>query len=164
MAKITKKNALQINQKLELISIQQFSSIAMTFWVGGTLTIGLIVIPLLFKVLDEITAAGLAGQLLNINAYIGIVALFLALIDNCVQFKFNVISSRKFWYAIIMESILVINYFAIFPIIVNLRTKLTDMTNRVIQHSSEFSFWHSISSILFLITCVLGTLYILEKR
>lgn len=164
MAKTTKKNTIQVNQKLELISIQQFSSVAMTFWVGGTLTIGLIVIPLLFKVLDEITAATLAGQLLNINAYIGIVALFLALIDNCVQFKFNVINSRRFWYAIIMESILIINYFAIFPIIVNLRTKLTDFTNRVIQHSSEFSFWHSVSSILFLITCIIGTLYILEKR
>lgn len=161
---MAKKNVSSVNQKLEIISIQQFSNVAMTFWVGGTLTTGLVVIPLLFKVLDEITAAGLAGQLLNINAYIGIVALFLAIIDNCVNYKFNVINSRKFWYSLVMESILIINYFAIFPIIVNLRTKLTDFTNRIIQHSSEFSFWHSISSILFLITCIIGVLYILEKR
>lgn len=161
---MAKKNVSSVNQKLEIISTQQFSNVAMTFWVGGTLTTGLVVIPLLFKVLDEITAAGLAGQLLNINAYIGIVALFLAIIDNCVNYKFNVINSRKFWYALVMESILIINYFAIFPIIVNLRTKLTDFTNRIIQHSSEFSFWHSISSILFLITCIIGVLYILEKR
>jgi hypothetical protein len=136
----------------------------MTFWVGGTLTIGIVIIPLLFKTLDEVNAATITGQILNINAYIGIVALLLALIELGIHLKLNLLQSRKFWYALVMESVLIVNYFAIFPIIVELRTKLTDVTNRIIQHSSEFSFWHSISSILFLLTCILGALYMLERK
>ena len=56
MKKKTKAPAA-VNQKLEIISLYQFSKLAMTFWVGGTLTVGIVIIPLLFKTLDEITAA-----------------------------------------------------------------------------------------------------------
>ncbi len=161
---MAKKLKSPVNPPLEILSIQQLSNLAMTFWVGGTLTIGIVIIPLLFKMLDEINAATITGQILNINAYIGIVALLLTLIEIAIHLKLNILQSRRFWYALIMETVLVINYFAIFPIIVELRTKLTDVTNRIIQHSSEFSFWHSVSSILFLVTCILGALYMLEKR
>jgi hypothetical protein len=162
MKKKTKAPAA-VNQKLEIISLYQFSKLAMTFWVGGTLTVGIVIIPLLFKTLDEITAAGLAGQILNINAYIGIVSLVLALLDVCFQARLSLLKSRKFWYIVTMESLLIVNYFAIFPIIVELRTKLADVANHVIQHTSEFSFWHSVSAIMFLIICILGTLYIVER-
>jgi hypothetical protein len=141
MKKKTKAPAA-VNQKLEIISLYQFSKLAMTFWVGGTLTVGIVIIPLLFKTLDEITAAGLAGQILNINAYIGIVSLVLALLDVCFQARLSLLKSRKFWYIVTMEGLLIVNYFAIFPIIVELRTKLADVANHVIQHTSEFSFWH----------------------
>ena len=42
-----------------------------------------------------------------------------------------------------MEGLLIVNYFAIFPIIVELRTKLADVANHVIQHvpaNSVFAF------------------------
>lgn len=152
------------NPRFELISIEQFSHLAMTFWVGGTLTIGTIILPLLFKTLDEITAVSLTGQIFNINAYIGIVSLFLALIDILVHHRLTCLKLRRFWYVVVMEIVLIVNYFGIFPIIVRLRATLTDLTTHVIQHDSTFSIWHSVSSILFVITCVLGTLYILEKH
>ena len=151
------------NSHFEFFTIAQITKLAMTFWVGGTLTIGFVVVPLLFKSLDEITAAVLAGQLFNINAYIGIVALLLALINLVVSEKFRVAKLRKFWYVLIMTAILIINYFAIFPIIVRLRSTLIDVANRVIIHSTSFNFWHSLSAILFLIISILGVLYILEK-
>ena len=161
---MAKKLKPQINPPLEILSPQPGKHLPMPFWVGGTLTIGIVDIPLLFKTLDQINAATITGQILNINAYIGIVALLLALIELGVHLKLNLLQSRKFWYALVMETVLIVNYFAIFPIIVELRTKLTDVTNRIIQHSSEFSFWHSISSILFLLTCILGALYMLERK
>lgn len=161
---MAKKSPTKSKQTLEILSIHQITKLAMTFWVGGTLTVGTIIIPLLFKNLDEISAASIAGQIFNISAYIGMSALFLALIELVIDHKLTVFHIRKFWYVTIMEIILFINYFAISPIIVTLRTKLTDMTNRVFQHSTEFSFWHSVSSILFLLSCVLGVLYTLEKQ
>jgi hypothetical protein len=154
----------KINHSIEILNIHQFSNIAMTFWVGGTLTIASIIIPILFKNLDEITAAAIAGEIFNINAYIGMVALFFALLEICIEYKLNVIYSRRFWYVIVMEIILFINYFAVFPIIMILRSKLADVTNHVFRHSQEFSLWHSVSSILFLISCILGVLYLLERK
>lgn len=154
----------KIDQKFEILSIHQFSNIAMTFWVGGTLTIGSIIVPLLFKNLDEVSAATLAGQIFNINAYIGMFALFFALLEVCIDYKWQIFHLRRFWYIIVMELILFINYFAVFPIIVKLRAGLVDMTTRVFRHSQEFSLWHSVSSILFLISCLLGVLYLLEHK
>lgn len=160
---VRKKSATNPNAHLEILSISQFAKLAMTFWIGGTLTIGFIVVPLLFKSVDEISAATIAGQLFNINAYIGIISLMLALIHEGLSHRFTLFRLRKFWYIIAMLAILVINYFAIFPIIVELRSKLLDLANHVIIHSSSFNFWHSLSAILFIITCILGVLYILEK-
>ncbi|MDD3266623.1 MAG: DUF4149 domain-containing protein [Burkholderiales bacterium] len=159
-----KKQAKKSIQSLEILSVHQIAKLAMTFWVGGTLTVGCIIVPLLFKNLDEITAATIAGQIFNIVAYIGMVSLFMALIEIVMDYKLQIFHLRRFWYIAFMETILFINYFAISPIIVKLRVQLTDITNRVFQHTTEFSFWHSVSSILFLISCVLGVLYILEKN
>lgn len=158
------KSVAKVDQSFEILSIHQFSNMTMTFWIGGTLTIGSIIVPLLFKNLDEITAATLAGQIFNINAYVGVVALFFALIEVCADYKLLVFHVRRFWYVVIMEIILFINYFAVFPIIVAIRSKLTDVTNHVFNKSTEFSVWHSVSSILFLISCILGIMYMLEKK
>lgn len=135
----------------------------MIFWVGGTITIATIIIPLLFKTLDQITAAKLTSQILNINAYIGIIALFFAFIDSALHYKLALFSNRKTWYILIMTAILIINYFAIFPIIAHLRTKLANVAHQVIQTSPSFNFWHSLSAILFIIISILGVLYIIEK-
>lgn len=159
-----RKQSKKSIQSLDILSVHQVTKLAMTFWVGGTLTVGCVIVPLLFKNLDEITAATIAGQVFNIVAYIGMVSLFMALIELVIDYKLQIFNLRKFWYVAFMETILFINYFAISPIIVNLRTKLTDITNRVFQHTTEFSFWHSVSSLLFLISCVLGVLYILERN
>ena len=161
---MAKKNSLAVNPAFELLSIRQFSNLAMTFWVGGTLTIGSIIIPLLFRTLDEITAASLTGQILNINAYLGIVALSLAGLDISLRYKFKAPQLRAFWYIIILLAIIIVNYFAIFPIIAKFKTTLNQVTNVVIPHHNAFRFWHSISSILFLVSCILGIIYTLDKK
>lgn len=158
-----KKSLNKINQTIEIFSLQQLSHVAMTFWIGGTLTIGTIVVPILFKMLDEITASTIAGQIFNINAYTGIVAIFFALIEICFRHKLRAIHLRKFWYAAIMEIILFINYFAIFPIIEKIKVSIADVANHVFRHSTEFNLWHSASSILFLLSMILGVLYLVEK-
>jgi len=158
-----KPTKITTNLPLEIFSIAQLSKLGMTFWVGGTLTIGSIIIPLLFKMLDQITAATITGQILNLNAYIGIVAVFFAIIDSIIRYRLNTYRARKFWYLIIIEIILTINNFAIFPLIAKLRTKLADMAHHVIQTTPSFNFWHSISAGLFVITVILGLLYTIEK-
>ncbi|MCX8514517.1 MAG: DUF4149 domain-containing protein [Burkholderiales bacterium] len=152
-----------LSHKREIISIHQFSKIAMTFWLGGTWMSGLIFFPILFKTLDQISASEIVGQILNIQAYIGIICLIIALIEVIINHKFSLFATKRFWYILSMFSILIINYFAIFPIISNLKQKLSLFAHQFIAlQNNSFDFWHSFSAILFILTCILGMLYLIE--
>ena len=70
------------NPKFEIFTLRQISNLIMTYWIGGTLTIATVIIPLLFRNLDQITAANIAGQIFNINAYIDMSAIVVAMINT----------------------------------------------------------------------------------
>lgn len=162
----TKKPPLKtkpIVNKRDIISIHQFSKLAMTFWIGGSLMVALVIFPLLFRTLDQVTASDLVGQILNILAYIGIVSLVIAMIEVIINHKLSLLKTKRFWYIISMGSILIINYFAIFPLVYHLREKLSLVAHKIIAaQSNSFDFWHSLSSVLFILTCIIGLLYLIE--
>lgn len=148
----------------EIFTVHQLSKVAMTFWLGGSWMTIIVVVPILFKVLDQITASLITGQILNINAYIGIVCLILALIEVVVSYKLYIFKVKKFWYILIMGFILTINHFALFPLIYNLRKSLSDVAHQIITTPTNlFDFWHSLSAIIFIVTCIIGILYLIEK-
>jgi hypothetical protein len=159
-----KKNSKSSNiKRIEVISIQQLSKIAMSFWIGGSLMAALIFFPLLFKSIDIVTASRLVGQVLNLIAYIGLVCLLIALIEVIINHKLSLFKTKRFWYIFVMIFILIINYFAIFPLINSLRQQLTNVVHKIIVvQSNVFDFWHSLSAITFIITCILGILYLIE--
>ena len=151
------------NNKREIISIHQFSKIFMTFWLGGTWMSGIVIFPVLFKTLDQITAADLVGQILNIQAYIGIICLIIAFIEVVINHKLSLLATKRFWYILSMGFILIINYFAIFPVIRNLRNQLSLVAHQFIElQSNTFDFWHSLSAILFIFICLIGMLYLID--
>ena len=161
--KAKKTRALKNLPKREVISIHQFSKIAMSFWIGGSCMVALVIFPLLFKVLDQITASHIVGQSLSMIAYIGVVCLFISLIEVIINHKFALLKTKRFWYILSMAFIVIINYFAIFPLLSKLRAQLSSAAHQVIAvQSNSFDFWHSLSSLLFILTCVIGVLYLIE--
>lgn len=150
-------------QAREIVSIHQLSKIAMTFWLGGSWMIMVVIFPILFKALDPITASSIAGQILNLNAYIGIVCLIVAMFEVMVNHKLSLMKTKRFWYIISMSFILIINYFAIFPVIYHLRQRLSSVAHQIIAvQSNVFDFWHSLSALIFIATCILGILYLVD--
>lgn len=150
-------------KKQEIISVHQFSKISMTFWLGGTWMTGVVIFPLLFKMLDQVSAAQIVGQTLNLQAYIGLICLIIAFIEVLVNHRLALVMTKRFWYIISMGFILVINYFAVFPIIHNLRERLSSVAHQVIHTTTNvFDFWHSLSAILFILICIIGILYLLD--
>jgi phage-related holin len=149
--------------KHEIVSIHQFSKIAMTFWLGGSWMIILVILPIIFKTLDQITASNVTGQILSINAYIGIVALIIALIEVMINHKFSLLKTKTFWYILAMGFTLLINHFAILPVIHNVKQKLSLVVHQVIAaQPNVFDFWHSLSVVLYAITCIIGVLFLIE--
>ena len=106
----SKSRILSNTNKKEIISIHQLSKIAMIYWIGGCLMIATVVFPMMFKVLDVVTAAQLVGSILNIVAYIGMVALFVALVEVIINHKLALLKTTRFWYILSMSSLLFFNY------------------------------------------------------
>lgn len=151
------------NNKNEIISIHQFSKIAMTFWIGGSLMTATVIFPMLFKILDLVTASQLVGSILNIIAYIGVVCLLIALIEVIVNHKLKLVKTKRFWYILAMGSTLIVNYFAIFPIVARLRQQISNVAHQILSvQSNVFDFWHSLSAVTFVAGCILGVLYLIE--
>lgn len=147
----------------EIISIYQFSKIAMTFWLGGSWMTAAVIFPIIFDALDPVTSGNLFQQILHINAYIGIVCLGIALIEAIINHKFSLFKTKRLWYIVAMALILMINDFAIFPAIYKIRKNVANIAHKVIDvQSSAFDFWHSFSAALFIITCILGVLYLVD--
>ena len=147
----------------EIISIYQFSKIAMTFWLGGSWMTATVIFPIIFDALDPVTAGNLSQQILHINAYIGIVCLGIALVEAIINHKFSLFKTKRLWYIIAMGLILMVNDFAIFPGLYKLRKNVATIAHKVINvQSSAFDFWHSFSAALFIITCILGVLYLID--
>ncbi|HMT02585.1 MAG TPA: DUF4149 domain-containing protein [Burkholderiales bacterium] len=167
LKRIFRKPKIAIGQanfsRREIVSIHQFSKLAMTFWLGGSWMVALVMFPMLFRTLDQITASDLVGQILNIMAYIGIVCLIIALIEVIINHKLALIQTKRFWYIMSMGFILIINNFAVFPVIYKLRQKLSLVAHQVISvQNNIFDFWHSLSSILFILSCIIGVFYLIE--
>lgn len=167
--KIPQKTRKQANNKSttnlrhEIISVYQLSKIAMTFWLGGSWMTAAVIFPITFDALDPVTSGSLFQQILHINAYIGIVCLGIALVEAIINHKLSLFKTKRIWYIIAMGLILMINDFAIFPAIYKIRKNVADIAHKVINiQSSAFDFWHSFSAALFIITCILGVLYLID--
>lgn len=125
--------------------------------------IAAVIFPILFDTLDEITASNLVRQILHITAYIGIVCLMIALIEVIINHMLSLLKTKRFWYIISMGLILTVNDFAIFPAVYRIRKQFATIAHQLISlQNNVFDFWHSFSAALFILTCVLGVLYLIE--
>jgi len=125
--------------------------IALTLWVGGMWTVGYIVAPTLFSMLEKSVAGNVAGQLFTITSYLGLVCGSLLIIGTFSRIGIQVTHSWVFWVLVAMIVIVVIGQFVLQPMMAELKaTGITDL-NR-----SEFGKLHGIASILFLINSIMG--------
>ncbi len=147
----------------KIFSMHQLSKIVMSFWIGGSLMMAIVVFPLLFQVVDIVVASNLVGTILNILGYIGIVCLAVALIEVITNHKLSLFKTRRFWYIVSMGGILIINYFAIFPSIAKLKQQISSVAHQIIAvQDNLFDFWHSLSAITFIVVCIIGFLYLID--
>lgn len=144
-------------------NIYQISKIGMSLWLGGTvMSIG-IILPIEFKMLDQITASIIASQVLNMIAYIGVICLAIALIEVTITYGKYTLKSKRFWYIFILIMILIIDYFAIFPSLYTIRGNISRAIHSVITPPRNvFNFWHSANALLFILISSTGVFYLLE--
>ncbi|HKB82865.1 MAG TPA: DUF4149 domain-containing protein [Burkholderiales bacterium] len=138
-------------------------SIAVTLWVGGLWATGLIVAPLLFHTLTDRSQAGmLAGQFFATITYIGLGCGAYLLLFRLARFGGQALSQLLFWSVLLMMALAMAGQFGVQPIMASLRQQA--LPSEVMQSifRDRFAAWHGVSSVLYLIECILGLVVVLQ--
>ena len=140
------------------------ASLAITAWVGGLWAIGYIAMSILFRAQPDKQLAGLlAGQMLTVMGYIGIVCgTYLLLYRLAISGK-AAVREWVFWLAAAMLAITLLLQFGIYPLMADL--KLQAHSPDVMQSAlaPRFKMWHGISSILYLVESLFGAALVIKS-
>jgi len=132
--------------------------ILLTLWIGGMWTVGYVVVPTLFQMLDSrILAGAIAGRLFTLTSGIGILS---AVVLIAAQLFRAAVSWRRNWRLGVLAGmliILLIGQFGLQPQMAALKAAgLADPAN-----AAAFGRLHGISSVLFLINSLLGLVLVI---
>jgi len=131
--------------------------ILLTLWVGGMWTVGYIVAPTLFGVLDDRQLAGfIAGHLFTTMSYIGLVCGSLLLLGNSYR---SGIKHKTNYILLLMLILIAIGQFILQPMMAELKA---DGLAAGSVNAANFGKLHGVSSVLFLITSIAGLLLVIK--
>lgn len=132
-------------------------------WVGSLLTLGGLVAPTLFAVLDRTAAGNVAASLFRSEAILGLVCgLLLLVIGNSLVRQGMSAYRRLRWLILGMLLCVLLGYFALQPFMNALleaaRAAGTDLGHS--SYATRFGLLHGLSSGLYLIEAVLGLILV----
>ncbi|WP_293766476.1 DUF4149 domain-containing protein [uncultured Aquitalea sp.] len=136
-------------------------AVAKTFWIGGLWIIGIVVTPVLFSMLDRVTAGMVAGKLFSAIAWVGLVCGVILLVDEIWRNGVRGMKEAAFWLVVGMLACTIINQFAVAPIIVDLKQQMNHAAEGMF--GGGFATWHAISSLIYLVQSLMGLVYVLRR-
>lgn len=138
--------------------------IVITLWVGALWMTGLTAYVLFDTLSDRQTAGSLAGRLFTLVSYIGLGSAFYLLIQRLVEFGTTALKQSYFWAVFVMLLLVLAGHFGIQPLLAQL--KASALPNDVMHSvfASRFSTWHGVSSVAYVIECLLGFVVVLKAR
>ena len=124
----------------------------LTVWVGGMWTVGYLVAPTLFTMLDDRALAGrIAGQLFTVMSYVGLVCGGLLLLSLALESGTRLFKQWRGPVLIVMLVVIGVGQFILQPQMAALRD--TGLNSANLQ---AFMRLHGISQVLFLIASLGG--------
>ena len=136
-------------------------AVAKTYWIGGLWIIGIVVTPVLFSMLDRVTAGMVAGKLFSAIAWVGLVCGVILLVDEIWRNGVRGMKEAAFWLVVGMLACTIINQFAVAPIIVDLKQQMNHAAEGMF--GGGFATWHAISSLIYLVQSLMGLVYVLRR-
>lgn len=124
--------------------------ILLTIWVGGMWSVGYIVAPVLFKMLEKSVAGNVAGQLFSIVSYLGLFCALALIANILLQYGFNP-RHWQLWALLGMLLIILVGQFVLQPLMAELKAAGINDANKI-----QFAKYHGIASIMFLLNSLAG--------
>ena len=136
-------------------------AIALTLWIGGMWTVGLLVAPTLFYSMNDRVAAGsIAGRLFTLVAYTGIGCAVYLLLFRVVRFGAAGLKQGRFWIVMAMLVLILIGQFGVQPVLAAIKDQALPAEVMESVFRDRFATWHGVASVLYLIECMLGVLLV----
>lgn len=138
--------------------------LVVTLWVGSLWAIGGLAAPTLFRVIPTTHLAGLvASKMFTLVAYVGMACAAYLLVHRFMRFGLGAFRQGFFWIVIVMLLITLLGHFGIQPVISGIKAQGgADVMQSVF--ADRFRTWHGITSIAYLLQCVLGVALVLRAR
>ncbi|HSD37796.1 MAG TPA: DUF4149 domain-containing protein [Rhodocyclaceae bacterium] len=131
--------------------------VAVTLWVGVLWALGLVAAPVLFRELSDRALAGnLAGAMFAVMAWVGIGAATYALLFLLAREGARAMKSAAFWLILVMLLLTLAGHFGVTPILVHIKAEALPREVMESVLRNRFMAWHGVSSVLYLMQCVLG--------
>jgi len=161
------KNALEPAPSRRLVWLAAIQRLVLTAWVGSTWTTGLLAVPLAFSVIQPQSLAGTFAS--HIFYWQSVIALFCAPV---ILLLHPYTERRLRWFqpiilvVVMMAALAAIQQFLLAPIMAGARIELMSTVNEATRAAlaARFGWLHGLSSVLYLIQCLLGALLIVKSR
>jgi len=140
----------------------KIETVLQTLWIGGLWVIGYVVTPILFASLDERRLAGeLAGHMFTAINYIGLACGTLLLAFAVLKSGGSLLKDRRIMVLLLMLVLIAISAFVLQPMMQEL--KLAGIVPDS-EAAAQFGQLHGVSSVLYLLTSLLGLFLLLSRR
>ncbi len=143
---------------------QRLFQLLATVWCGSLWTIGYIVTPTLFAMLEDRQLAGsIAGRLFHAEAWIGLAAGCLLLLTATALVRRGQVGYKLLrWLLLAMLLCVLIGYFGLQPFMASLREQAAAQGLAVGEsaYRSQFGMLHGVSSVFYLVESLLGLVLI----
>jgi putative copper export protein len=146
--------------------VDAVQAIAVTLWVGALWTSGLLVAPLLFRMLEDRTLAGdIAGSLFGTTTLIGIVCGACILIVWYFRQRGRTPHHHLLaWLVVAMLALGLIGEYAIAPMLAGLREHAYPQPVMQTAFGGSFARWHMVAGVLYLAQSLLGAGLVISLR
>lgn len=140
--------------------------VTLTLWIGGLWAVGGLVAPILFSTLDSNRqlAGAIAGKLFASIGWVGLACGSYLLLFLLLRIGTAALRRWNFWLVVAMLALTAVSLFGIQPLLAQLKA---DALPREVMESvlhDRFATWHGVSSILYLVQCLLGLLLVTGLR
>lgn len=143
---------------------QRFFQLLATVWCGSLWTIGYVVAPTLFAMLEDRQLAGsIAGRLFHAEAWIGLATgCFLLLAATALVRRGQAAYKRLRWLVLAMLVCVLVGYFGLQPFMASLRAQADALGVAVgdSPYRARFGMLHGVSSVFYLVQSLLGLMLI----
>ncbi len=144
---------------------RDLQAVAITLWVGSLWT-GLLIAPMLFRVLpDRVLAGAVAGRIFSVVAYLGLACAACLVVLLLARSQGAGTARPMLRVVVAMSALALIGEFGLQPILAGLKQAAAPAEVMQSALRGRFTAWHGVASGLYLVNCALGAvLVVLQNR